>query len=740
MSGSCVVTIRTFLTVVCLLAPAVAAGQELVELARLGGPVELDGLSNEPAWEAVDPLPLTTHWPRFGGAISERTEIRVAYDDDHIYFAGRFYDSDPAGIRRNSLYRDRWNGDDAFDIVVDSFNDNETALMFTTTPLGIMIDQEVSNDADPSGGARPLNLEWNGYWDVAARVTQEGWFAEVRIPFSSLGFEVEGERVVMGLIVGRYVSRKDEKYIFPAIPPNWDMADVKPSQAQDVLITGINEKSPLYVTPYVLGGLDRTREFVEPVRAPGTEATRRVGLDAKYGLSSNITLDLTLNTDFAQVEADDQQVNLTRFNLFVPEKRRFFQERASIFQFNTGDEGHLFHSRRIGLTEDGMPLPILAGARLTGRLGDWDVAAMDMLVDGDADEPRENAGVLRLRRSVLNDASTLGAMATSRATYDGSVDLAYGLDAALNLFGDEYLTLQWTQTYDSREGAPEALDAALVRAFWQRRSLNGLGYELEAMRAGPAYDPAMGFMERYDFTAFKTNFTYSWQPGGESLVNRHKAWLTSRLYLRNGDGSVESALQRFRWSTYFRGGSFFNIALNFFYEDLDEPLSFSDDVSVPAGGYFGSDVFLYYELNPGARLKGDAVLHAGSYLDGWRGRLSLRPAWVVSSHLTLNLQYDLNRLWFPRRAQSYDADIGRLRVQAALDTHLSLDAFLQYNMAADRLATNLRVRYRLAEGRDLFLVYNAARDLCPAIGDLAVVGRSDQRLLVKYEHTFQPGF
>jgi hypothetical protein len=572
---------------------------------------------------------------------------------------------------------------------------------------------------------------------VATKVNEEGWFAEVRIPFSSLGYEVQGDRVVMGLIVGRYISRKDEKYVFPAIPPNWSLADIKPSQAQDIILMDVGKRTPIYVTPYVLGGVDRTRDPSEPVGPPGTETTRQLGLDVKYGLSNNLTLDLTVNTDFAQVEADDQQVNLTRFSLFFPEKRRFFQERSSIFQFNTGDDGRLFHSRRIGLDDDGMPLPILAGARMTGRAGTWDIGVMTMQVQGTADRPKENDAVLRLRRGVLNDASTVGAMATSRVIEGGILDLSYGLDALLNPFGDEYVTLQWAQSHNESEGHVSFADATLARLFWQRRSLDGLGYELEAAHVSSGYDPKLGFLGRGDYSAFKTNFTYAWQPG-DGKVSRHKGWLTSRLYLRNGDGKVESALQRFRWSMNFKGGSFFNVALNFEYDDLAERLKFSDDAFVPAGSYFGPNVHLYYRHSPGAKLNGNATLHVGTYLDGWRGRLTLRPAWVISSHLTLSPEYTFNRLWFPARAQKYDADIARLRVQAAFNTRLMFDSFLQYNMAAERFATNLRLRYRFAEGRDLYLVYDETRDVGRLAEDIIISGSSDRKVLLKYEHTFQP--
>ncbi len=329
-----------------------------LQLTRLSGTIVLDGLSDEAAWEAIEPLPLVMHAPTFRGSPTERTEIRVAYDDHYLYLAGRLYDSEPEAAGTADLSRDSFApNNDYFGLVLDTFNDNENALAFFTTPGGIRWDAAVFNDAQ---GDFPVNLSWNTFWDVAVVQNGEGWFAEMRVPFFSLRFQDVDGQVTMGFTTWRYISRKFENVSFPAIDPSvggWAL--FKASQSRKVSMEGVSSRNPVIITPYALGGVGQTAELDGDGRTyihPGSRVGD-LGLDVKYSLRSNLTLDITANTDFAQVEADDEQVNLTRFDLFFPEKRLFFQERASIFDFSLGGPIRLFYSRRIGIHE-GLPVPI----------------------------------------------------------------------------------------------------------------------------------------------------------------------------------------------------------------------------------------------------------------------------------------------------------------------------------------------------------------------------------------------
>lgn len=404
--------------------PLCAQQHEPIPIQRITEPIVLDGLSDEAAWQEIEPFPVVMHEPVFGAQPSERTEFLAAYDDDYFYFAMRGYDSDPDGIRGNILFRDRFGSDDYFEVMIDTFNDNENSMIFTTNPAGIRRDVAVSNDATGPVGSW-LNADFDTFWDVAVTVNEEGWFAEMRIPFSSLRFQDDDGEVVMGLSLHRIIVRKTERAVFPAIEPNANFAYLKPSRMQKISLSDVQSERPVYVRPYLMGGLERMSELA----ASGSEygfnhnEMAEAGLDIKYGLTNNLTLDLTLNTDFAQVEADDQQVNLTRFSLFFPEKRQFFQERAGLFEFRTGGQSRLFHSRRIGLTEAGEMVRILGGARVVGRVGSWDLGVLNMHTDEKGDQPMENFGAVRLRRQVFNPYSYAGGIATSRIGTDGQYNL-----------------------------------------------------------------------------------------------------------------------------------------------------------------------------------------------------------------------------------------------------------------------------------------------------------------------------
>ena len=697
-----------------VLVPVVwAQGSERLVLPRLDGPIQLDGLSDEPAWEAVQPWLPTQYEPDNGAPPTERTEFLVAYDDDYIYFALRGYDQDSTGIRSNTLYRDRLSGDDHFEILLDTFNDNETAVLFTTTPGGIRKDAAISNDASGGGIASGgwINGDFNTFWDVETVVNEEGWFAEMRVPFTSLRFQDEDGQVVMGITLQRKVARKTERLVFPPVPSIANWAFLKPSLAQKIVLEGIRARKPLYVTPYGLSGLGQSF----PLNDTGTGYPRQddlkgeAGVDLKYGLTNNLTLDLTVNTDFAQVEADDQQVNLTRFSLFFPEKRQFFQERAGIFDFRTGGLSRLFHSRRVGLTEDGQPVRVLGGARLVGRWGGWDVGFFDMQTAESDSLPSENFGVLRLRRQVFNAYSYAGAMVTSRVGTDGSYNLAYGLDGVVRLAGDDYLTLQWAQTFDHEridDGDLDLVNSGRFTAEIERRRRRGLGYTAVVAWAGPAYDPGIGFTQRNDFTLLEDAISYTWLPGETSSLIWHTLGLAGFAFVRNGDRSIESAEVGPEWEFAAKSGAGGSLEAKVLFEDLLVPFVLSDEAVVPAGSYTFFQVGASYHVSHTRLFQLRPRVEVGTFFDGWQMTAEVSPIWYVSPHLELAGSYLFNRIRFPDRDQRFDAHLARLRIGTALNTKVSTNAFIQFNSATNTVSANVRFRYNVREGNDLWIVYN----------------------------------
>lgn len=711
--------------------------QPPVKLHRLAGPVQLDGLIDEPAWQTVEPLPLVMYQPTYQGTMTERTEIRVAYDDNYLYVAGQLYHVDPGNLRANSFYRDRWSGDETFAIVLDTFNDNENARWFYTTPLGTRFDIAVADDA-----TNGRNNNWNTFWDVATTRTDEGWFAEIRIPFSSLGFQDEDGRVEMGMIVYRWMGHNNHRYIFPDIPPHWENGSHKPSVAQDVVLEGVYSRKPVYVTPYGLGGVRQISELnaSETAYHFNDDFTREIGLDVKYNLTNNLTLDATVNTDFAQVEADDQQINLTRFSLFFPEKRQFFQERFGIFEFDTGANGsRLFHSRRIGLV-DGQPIRIFGGSRLVGRVGEWDIGLLDMQTAKDGGIPAENFGVLRLRRKVFNPFSTVGSLVTSRVDADGNYNLAYGLDGIVRVHGDQYLTAKWAQTIDKEQLDIDAfnfLDAGRFMLKWERRNIQGLSYELEVTRSGADYNPAVGFARRRDVTFLSPDVNYQSFQGADSRFRRIWVGNWSHFYVRNEDGSVESAwLHPFYWFQT-KGGATMLFSTAHAYEDVREAFPLSDEVEVPIGSYWFHDLWLSAAYAPGWLFRPVVTFRMGNFYDGWKTTLNTETTWNLSRHLELGGVYEFNLIRFSDRDQRLNAHLGQVRIQTALDTHLSATAFLQYNSVSDVFSINTRIRYHFGEGNDLWLVYNEGfnTERHQPFGPMLPVTDS-RAILLKYTYTF----
>ncbi|MCP4726409.1 MAG: carbohydrate binding family 9 domain-containing protein [bacterium] len=710
--------------------------QEPIELHRLTGTIVLDGNINEPAWENIPPLPMTMYQPTYRGTPTEQTEIRFAYDENYLYASGKFYDSNPSEIRVNSLYRDRDSNDDTFEILLDTFNDKENALYFWTNPAGIRGDLALSND----GNGR--NVNWNTFWDVATTQTDEGWFAEIRIPFSSLGFSNESEKVTIGLITMRFIARKNERLLFPAISNNYSFG--APSKAQEIVLNNIKSQKPVYITPYFLGGLGQNSilNSTSTGYTRNNDSQRDAGLDIKYNITSNLTLDATINTDFAQVEADNQQVNLTRFSLFFPEKRRFFQERSGIFNFGTSMStfSNLFYSRSIGLHE-GKEVRILGGARLIGRAGKWDVGLINMQTERSEKLPSENFGVVRMRRQVINENSYAGGIVSSRIGDDGSYNVAYGLDGIFRVKGDEYLLLRFAQVTEDdlmEEKSFRFFDASSFLALWQRRSREGLNYNFGVARSGKDYEPGAGFITRRDYTEYNWGINYNIFKGEESQFRQLSlVQFFGFVATRNIDGSVESA--QFEYDTDFEwnSGATLWADAELYYENLPVAIPFPDNTDIPKGDYTFYKIEGGYNMAPGRLFRTNLNGGIGSFYDGWRGQIGANTTWNISRHFSLNFNYNGNFVRFPDRDQKFNSNQFRLWINSALNDKFSMNGFVQYNNIDDVFTPNVRFRYNFREGNDFWFVYNEGFNTDRDRFDPRVPFSNDRTVLMKYTYTFQ---
>ncbi len=711
-----------------------------LELERIQGEIVLDGVVDEPAWDTLQPLPLAMFSPVYQGELTEPTEVRIGHDDRYLYVSGRMWDSDPSGIRTNTLYRDQYSGDDLLAIVIDSYNDYETAVWFVANPAGARNDRTVSNDAD-FGAGMPMNSDWNSHWDVATTQDDRGWFVEFRIPFSTLGFQAPDGDVTMGLITYRYIGRKNERQLFPAIDPKWGgLAFAKPSQAQRIVLRDVEPSKPVYVTPYSLAGYSSVPTLLEPPAVPSaryetqSEVAREVGLDIKFSPTSNLALDVTLNTDFAQVEADDQQINLTRFALFFPEKRQFFQERASTFDFNTGGfVNRLFHSRQIGLG-GGDLVRIYGGGRAVGRIGGMDFGVLNMQTAAHDERSGENMGVIRLNQQVLNPYSSVGGMLTTRLGSSGRDNVAYGLDTSLRLTGDEYFTVKWAQTFDQRLAEESAFESGLLLAQWQRRTDAGLSYSLDFTRVGADYRPGLGFQARRDFSFYGGGVQYKSFRDAESPLRAISIETRTDHFYRNADGSAESRAVAPGVRIEFKGGTNLNFGMVSSFESVEAPFQISE-ASVEAGDFWFHAAEWNLMLPRTLLVRGDVGGSVGSFYDGRRYNFKFNPAWNPSKHLELGGGYEVNHIDFAGRNSKVTTHLARLKVQVALDTRVSMSTFAQYNTVSDLLGFNARFRYNFREGTDLWLVYNEGVNTVLDNGlDPRKFRSAGRTFMIKYSH------
>ncbi|MGI9182129.1 MAG: DUF5916 domain-containing protein [Longimicrobiaceae bacterium] len=707
---------------------------------RLSSPIRLDGRVDEAAWMAIEPIRAVMSSPTFGVEPSERTEFRIAYDESYLYISGVLHDREPDGIRATTLRRDDTSlSNDWFAVTIDGYRDRENALVFGVTPAGVRTDLEAPNDAEGS-----LNFAWNAFWDAEVTRTETGWSAEIRIPFTSLPYQPdEAGRVVMGITIWRNIARKNELISWPAIEPLWSSSMLKASQTGDVVLQGLSRRRVVYTTPYLLAGASRTPSLPAGGArwSAASQGVSEAGLDVKVGITANLTLDLTVNTDFAQVEADDQAVNLTRFSLFFPERRLFFQERAGIFAFDTGDSDRLFYSRRIGLV-NGQPARIYGGARTVGRVGEWDVGLLNMQTAA-AGDATQNVGTLRLRRRLHNASSYAGGMLTTLIGEDGRHNVAAGVDLALNLSGQNFLSVNLAQTWsDEDPSGVELADRGLGRVRLERRGLDGFGMDLAASRVGGRYDPALGFLQRRDFTRFGDAVGWGWRAGKDSPVLRHRLALRGRSYFRNDGFALESLEAGPEWTLDMKSGRRWVASTSLREERVAQPFGFAG-ASVPVGDYRWVEGRLAHTQPGGALLRGTLAVEGGRFYDGYRLGFSAGPTWSASRHLELNGLYQASRITFAERPSGEEQvliQVARIRARVMLSGALSTAFFVQYTSAADLVTLNARLRYNRREGQDFYLVFNDGLNTERAAFEPGLPLSAGRTLLLKYSHAVPFGW
>lgn len=725
-----------FLGIVMHAELAAQEAYELTSATRLELDINLDGKVDEEGWAKVPVLPLTMHWPTFEGVLTEETEIRIFYDDEYIYVGAICYDSDPSKIQEISFQRDAISEQsDAIALVLDPYDDNENVVVFSVTATGARGDFSLKNDAQ--GDA--LNISWNSYWDAKVTKTNNGWEAEMRIPFSSLRFQVQDGKVQMGVGAYRYIARKREMQVYPSIPPDWGFwSFAKPSMIQTTEFEQINNKRPWYTSPYLLGGIGHHHEYDEndnPEKMYDNDI--QLGLDVQHAFSDNLNADFTINTDFAQVEADDQAVNLSRFSLFFPEKRRFFLERASTFDFKADGNNNLFYSRRIGINE-GELVPMLGGVRLVGRFSDWDVGLINLQSRNKNDIAAENFGVLRLRRNVINNRSYVGGMLTTRYNADGDENYAYGLDGIINVTGEDFLKINLAQSVDSDDSSTlSAEDRSRVFVQWENRQARGLGYSVSYSSVGEAYKPGLGFERRFNFRQYNGELGYTWFLKEESRLRTANVSLEAETSVSNTTNKLETRSLELGGSLGWDRGNALRLEVEQEIDRVPEAFSLSDDVEILAREYNNTEISLSYDTAPVGLVLANFSAQFGDFYGGDLINFTFAPELVASKYLQFEGFYQYSNIDFKDMGETFESHLARIKTTLSFNVMWSISTIAQVNTVNELSVLNFRLRYNPVDGNDFYLVYNEVFNNDPDAFQPNLPLSENRAILIKYVHTFR---
>lgn len=690
-------------------------------------PVKVDGLLDDAAWQKAD---VASHFiqrePNPGQPATEPTEIRVAYTGTNLYIGIRAFAADADEIvgeemqHDGPLYRD-----DSVLVLLDTFNDDRNAYFFEVNPNGAFTDALVTDEG------RDFNVQWDAVWRAAAQRTADGWSAEMEIPFATLRFDPKKD--TWGLNVRRLIRHKNEEVFWAAVPLEANLFRV--SLCGD--LTGIRGPEPglnLRIKPFVIGSAS---ELQTPA-GKASDEDGDIGLDVKWGITRTMTLDLTWNTDFAEVEVDDQQVNLTRFSLFLPEKRDFFLENYGLFEFGFNPPGtpflKPFFSRRIGISPLGTVVPIDWGARLTGRAGPWNIGLLDAQtgsygLDPFGEQPEDNWGVVRVKRN-LGQRSNVGFIATNRDQDGVGTNRVYGLDADYKpnqntTFAGFYTRSETDDIFLPGDAGDDWAGGA--QAIWQGPTKL---FAFDFMQIGEEYNPEAGFLLRSNIRRYVPRFSLTPRPATQGRIRNYTFDLTGDIITDLDDETQTIALSGDVFGVVLRSGDEYYLFGEHFFDRVPAPFRIGD-VAVPAGEYRFDDAGINYATNNARRLAVNGYVLAGSYYGGDRLSSSLNVGVRASKHVRSDTTWVYDDIQLP--GGRFNSHIIRQRLGLSFSPTLFTNTYIQYNDAAELLSLNLRFNWLYRPGADLFIVFNQNWG-APGLSDLT---SGDREVILKFTYLLE---
>lgn len=645
----------------------------------------IDGVLDDAIWQRT---PVADRFvqldPNDGEAPAHPSAMRIAFDEHYLYFGLSFYDSEPDLIRARNLERGGPNGnDDMFWLLIDTYNDDRNAYLFETNVLGTQDDAIISDESMSHS-----DWQWDGIYESEGRISDDGWHVELAIPFKTIRFD-NADELTMGVAIMRFLNRTGERSMWPHIPRSYSAGIFQVSQYATLHgIKDVERGRNVLIKPYVITGAQEARDATGTV----TDTQQDVGLDVKWAVNPNVTLDVTINTDFAQVESDNVQLDLTRFNLFFPEKREFFLERQGLFQLGKTGDTETFFSRRIGISND-----ILAGARMVGQFDNISVGFMNIQTESNDVLDAANNTVARVRADVFGR-TTLGALVTN-LEQGGHWNRALGVDARKRFWGNSEVSGWYTRVGDSE---PDASDAAGALDVSFRRADYRFGADY--LNVGKRFNPALGFVRRRDMKRYAVSGGYAPQVNGQYIRSYS---LSGWAAVVNGqDNRKQSSEVQVNGDVRFRANDriVFNAGRTF--ERLERSFFVRPDAEILPGDYNDNTVAVGFRSDNSKFFSFNTVVRRSTFFGGdrmaYQGGIGLR----TGRHLNLDAVLTHNEFDLPIANGRFNATTFGMNINAAYSRKLFAKALIQYDNFSGDVQANIRIDWIHSPGADLFLVFN----------------------------------
>jgi Domain of unknown function (DUF5916) len=653
--------------------------------------IKLDGELTEDCWkQALKISNFTQREIYTGQPATETTKVAIVYTTNVMYIGFWGFDKEPEKLVAQKMNRDfRWGTDDNFEVIISTFNDNRNGYLFVTNPNGARADVLISNEG------KGFNKSWNGVWDVETSVTDEGWFAEIEIPFFTLKFE-KAKDLVWGINFERNIRRKNEQVLWQGWSRIYELERI--SQAGKLAgLYDIKAKNRVELKPYISGGIEK-HDFEK------TETRFKIGGDINVDITPTIRLNLTANTDFAQVESDKEQINFSRFSLYYPEKRQFFLEAKNLFEMNLGRRNRIFYSRRIGIHDDRI-VPIIAGARIFGKQNRTSLGGMSIQTRTLDSIKTTNYSVIRLRQD-LGEQSSIGGIVTSKFL-NGRHNVVYGMDFTYSIskaFQNKNLII--TGTFAQSQTSDSVNNRNTSYMLFLSFPNDWIEYNLAVVGIQKNFNPEMGFLRRHNYRMYYTELQFNPRPAFWPVFrNLNLKPLDINYYVNEKTNQLESIfyeLRPFGFTTKSGEVSEFNV--QWLFDKLVEPFDLLDTIQIPVGEYWDQRWEVQFESFTGRRFSGSIFLNWGKFYTGKRTRLSTSLNFNINKHWNISAEWSRNYLDFESIDLMTDEFSGRLVY--AYNPKLNTSLFAQWNNETDEVILNYRINWIPKIGSDFYFVIN----------------------------------